>query len=166
MPLTFTASRAVQRAAVLTALRAVTEGGTISYADLSAAAGEDVRAIRHVLTDAREIIRDQDGVLFETVIDHGLRRMGGGDVAMTIPGYRSRRARSQATKGVRELATVASPGDLPQAQRMAYQSGVAMLGAIAAVTSATATRRIQAECARVDQALTVAETLRLFETIA
>jgi len=162
MPLNFTASRAVQRAAVMTSLRAVPEGGTITYDQLSAAAGEEIRDIRHVLTDAREDVRDQDGILFECVIGHGLRRMGGGDVALTIPGYRSRRARSQATKGVKELATVSNPELLPYEQRTAYRSGAAMLGAIAAVTSAAATRRIQAESAKVDQTLTNAQTLRLF----
>lgn len=165
MPLNLTASRAVQRAAIMTSLRTVAERGSISYADLSAVAGESILPIRHVLNEARVDLRDQDGIMFETIRSQGLRRMTSAEVALTVPGHRGKRAHSQATKGIKEMATVADPAALPYAERVAYQSGVSMLGATAAVTSKVAFRRIQAECARVDQTLTNAQTLRLFETI-
>lgn len=166
MPLDITVSRAIERAALIALLREVAEGATITYPELSAAAGLDVRRDgKHALSAAREDVRDEDRIVFEPVVNVGLRRMTQIELATVQPDRRRRRIQNQSRTELKELAAVRED-DLAAGERQQFLAHLAQAGAVAAIATHRALRRLigfgtpDGKCLPVDQALSALREIK------
>lgn len=157
-------SRAVQVRAVADLLRTVAENEIVGYDRLSSAAGVDVqRRFRHILVNAQRDVLDQDGRLFVSERNLGLRLLPKEAVAIAVPANRRQRIRSQALRGTKELmkaipdTSVLSPG-----AKAIANGHLALSGAILALTGGAVTKTIAAECATEDRAITNERIFDLF----
>lgn len=160
----FSRSRAVERQAVADLLRAAKPGQVLTYGDIKARTGVDCQHDRHILNAARDMVRDEDGVVFEAAYGVGLRRLTDAEVAKIVPDHRRRKAHRQAVKGIKELGTV-DPAALPAGERLLHQAGMALLGAVAAVSTHSAFRRVQAQTTPTGPVLPVSATLEALKDV-
>lgn len=157
-------SRAVQVRAVADLLRTVAENEIIGYDRLSAAAGVEVqRRFRHILVNAQRDVLDQDGKLFVSERNVGLRLLPTEAVAVHVPTYRRQRIRSQALRGSKEIMkAIPDTSKLSPGAKATANGHLALSGAILALTGGAATKRIATECATEDRAITNERIFDLF----
>lgn len=151
-------SRAVERAAVMEILRAVEPGATVAYSVLEAAAGCNLRKDRHVLAAARSDLRDEEMIVFEPVTKVGLRRLTDAERATVAPDRRRRRSFRQATIGLKEMRGLETAA-LTNGERQQFLGRLALLSAVAAVSSSRSLQKVLAISVPDQPALPVTETL-------
>ena len=162
MPLeTLTRSRAIERAAVTDVLRKVAPGEVATYRELDLAAGCSTRENRHIVAAARDELRDDEAMVFEPIAKVGYRRLTEAERATVAPDRRRRRAYRQATISLKEMHRLET-AELTPGERQQFLGRFALLGAIAAIATHRALRRVMAvanpESARlpeVDQTLSI-----------
>jgi hypothetical protein len=138
-----TNSRAIERDLIAAHLRTVAPGATTTYAELSTVAGIDIRAARHVLKAAREEVCNEDGIVFESLINIGLRRLTQSELATVQPDRRRHKAYRQSRIALREMRGV-DEAALPPGERTQFLARLAQHGAIAAIATHRATAHLVA----------------------
>lgn len=114
-------------------LRQVQVGGTVSYAQMTAAAGRDVQTkARHNLRSARAALL-REGYVFDVVRGSGLVRLTGDKVVAT-GGRTVARVRRASKRELRRQATV-NPATLEQHERLVHGGLIVQLSTIIVSTS-------------------------------
>jgi hypothetical protein len=115
-------------AALVEQLRAVPLGGTIHYAQLSAAIGRDVRRHRHLIDSARHIAERDHGAVFGNEINVGYTRL----TVEQFPdlGSTARRRIRRASRKARKTLNYAgaSVNDVPPSVQRKLNAEVSVLG--------------------------------------
>lgn len=159
MPLPqITNSRAVERAALVELLRTVEPGATINYGMMEAVAKCDLRKYRHVLAAARAELRDEENIVFEPVIRVGARRLTDAERGTVAPDRRRRRSFRQATLGLKEMRGLETAA-LSNGERQQFLGRLALLSAVAAVSSSRSLQRVLAVSVPDQPMLPVEQTL-------
>lgn len=154
-----TNSRAVERQALVEILRSVEPGETISYGAMEAGANvRNLRKDRHVLAAARADLRDEESIVFEPITGVGLRRLTDAERATVAPDRRRRRSFRQATLGLKEMRGLETAA-LSNDERHQFLGRLALLSAVAAVSSARSLQRVLAVSVPDQPALPVEQTL-------
>jgi len=123
-------------------LEATAVGDVVPYARLSEAIGRDVQTeARHHLNSARERLRRLREMVFEPVVNVGMKRLD--DVGIVGLGrvYRNR-ARNLARRGRKKLVCVQDFTALPNELRIEHNTAMAQLGAVAHFTGEKTTKKI------------------------
>jgi hypothetical protein len=142
MPLEqITNSRAVERQALVELLRTVEPGATVNYGMMEAVARCDLRKNRHVLAAARGDLRDEETIVFEAVPTVGLRRLTEPERATVAPDRRRRKSFRQATLGLKEMRGLETAA-LSNSERQQFLGRLALLSAVAAVSSSRSLARV------------------------
>jgi hypothetical protein len=124
-------------AALVDRLLAVSVGSTVTYADMSAAIGRDVRHCRHVAHAAFRVLR-RDGVIFAAVRGVGYRRLETGRIIETV-GRDARRSIGRKASRASKALTAATRGinDLLPEQQRRLAAEVSALGLLAHLSRET-----------------------------
>lgn len=114
----------------------------IGYDRLSAAIGRDVQAdARHLLRTARERVRRSQQMVFEPIVNVGLKRLD--DVGIVgLGGVYRGRIRRLARRGTRKLVCVGDFAALPNELKVEHNVSMAQLGAVAHFTGESTTKKI------------------------
>lgn len=139
-------------------------GEVVSYKDLSATIGANVRTARGwgVLNTARRIVREQNRAVFRAVPNEGLRRLTDEEVTVVAPAEMRNRTRRKASRTVRELVTV-DYDKLPSQARTAHNVALSMAGALTLSVSPQATKRLTQACEKAQAQLPVGNVLEEFK---
>lgn len=159
-----TSSRAVERAALMDLLRTIEPGATVTYATMSAVAKVAVQEQRHILAAARADLRDEEMIVFEPITNVGVRRLTEAERATIAPDRRRRRSFRQATIGLKEIRGL-EDAKLSSGERQQFLGRLALLSAIAAVSSSRALRRVLEVSVPDSPALPVDQTLAMLADI-
>jgi hypothetical protein len=123
-------------------LLAVDVSATIEYAVMSAAIGRDVQGdARHIMESARRrVLRDQR-MVFEPVMDVGLKRLDDVGIVSLGPAYVGRIHR-MSKRGAQKLTAVQDFDALPNGLKIEHNVRLAQLGAMRHMTSSRATKTL------------------------
>lgn len=139
-------------------------GDVITYADLSAHIGRDVRSAAWTALNKarREQLKKQR--LFECVRDLGLKLEPDAAIAEGVPETARQRIRSVAKRLGQKLAAIRDFDALSGEQKTKVLTAQSIVGAVAAFTSTAGARRIEKQVAQAadQKALPVAKTLDAF----
>lgn len=103
--------------ALVDLLTATTVGGTVTYADMTAAIGRDIHARRHLIPRAITLAAKEAGAIFGSVRRVGYQRLAPTDAHILGAHARGRIRRSakRASDAIHSAVTVAN--DMPDAER-------------------------------------------------
>lgn len=104
---------------LVTLLREKAIGDIATYEEMTDACGRNVQEHRGPLNSARNILRSEDGIEFETVSNVGIRRLDDVGVVHTLGSY-LKRARNAAKKGRKVSVCVQKPETLPPELRARF----------------------------------------------
>jgi len=122
-------------------LREVEPGALVTYDELSAAIGKDVRAGSwHYLTTAREWLERDDKIVTECDPGTGVRRLANPDHTTAMQMHR-KRAQGQLRRGL-DKAACADYEALPAGGRRSFNPELAHLGVLHAMTGEKASKAI------------------------
>lgn len=121
------------------------KGETVTYTELSAIIGRDVRGprARHLLDRARKLALENDNVVVEAVVNEGLRRPLDTVVVTTTGECYRRGVIRRAVIAARKYAAV-DYGALSEADRVKHNAEVSQLGAIKAFAADSTTKQLEA----------------------
>lgn len=122
--------------------RSIDVGATVTYETMSAAAGVDVRARRHVITTARNRVLVDDSVHIVAVYGVGMRRVSQQEAADTLPSYLTK-ARNAARKG-RRVASKINVLEVPRDKRPAFVAQATLCELIGKTTTAKSQAKLAA----------------------
>lgn len=142
-------------------LRAVGEGETIAYADLSAEIGRTVRGDTKALHTARRILQRDHMIIFDVITGAGLKRLGDRDIVASTSRM-TREIRRRAERGAATLACVGDFGALPRADQMRHTAVAATLCAIAQMSGEKALKKIEDQVTPTVKELPIHQTLSMF----
>jgi len=163
-PLLITNSRAVERAALVEVLRTIEPGETIRYETMESVVKCSLRINRHILAAARRDLCDEEMLVFEPIINVGLRRLTEAERATVAPDRRRRRSFRQATMGLREMRGLENAA-LTNGERQQFLGRLALLSAVAAVASSRALNRVLGVSNPDEPVLPVEKTLSMLADI-
>lgn len=125
------------------ALRLASPGDLVAWGELSLAIGFDAQGEGHGHVTAARRILEREGYVFRPVNTVGLYRLTKAEVAEQVGRQRTRKACSQARRGLRELATLSSSdlASLTPQQRRDFALGQLMLTSLRDNSSGHAIRR-------------------------
>lgn len=133
-------------------------GDTITYAELSAAAGVNVLKKRNCITTGRNLARRNERMVFGVVRGVGLKRLD--DTGIIDDVDRDRCAiRRKSTRAIRKAECVADLAKLGDPDRTRLLANLAIMGAINHATHATGVKKIEAKVQNSQAKLQLAETL-------
>lgn len=136
-------------------------GQTMTYEEINALIGRDIRNHRSALDTARKALM-ADCKVFGTVAKVGLQRLDDTQkikVAATSLG----RIRRIARKASRTLAAVERFNDLPNDIKIQHNATMSICGAIQQAAQNSSMQRVERELQNNNHVLPVAETLRIFQ---
>lgn len=115
----------------------------VSYSELSRIAGEDVQSStgRHMLYSARQILLRDHRIATDAVVNVGVKVLAD-DGAVAVATSAIRRVRGVARRGLRTLAAVRDPGELPEPARQQHLVTRLVLSVVRRTTDRTVQRRI------------------------
>lgn len=144
------------------AMRDLASGDTITYAALSALIGRDVCAVaRHVLASARNVVMRDDGIVTESVMNVGIKRLTSAEVVGATGDAVRRRIRNASKRAVRKLSSVAYDTLTPELKTK-HNTDMSVLGVIAHCAKDSSTKRITKAVESAHAALPLAKTLEHF----
>jgi hypothetical protein len=148
---------------LVTKLIEIQPGATISYAELTKLIARDVQsAARHLLVSARRVVQRRHGLVFEAVMNIGLKRLDTAGLAAAAPSYVARTHR-MARRGTAKLLC-AKPDELPEADRSRLYAHTAALGVIADITKPKKLALLEGRAAQSAVPLALQETLAVFKS--
>lgn len=160
-----TKSRKVERETIEKLMRDTVQGELLTYAQMSEAVGMNVQRVRYVMEAARRIMRDEEGIVFEAIMNEGLRRLTDLDIATQVANRRRRKVYRQANFGIKEMLGVKDTSSLPPGEKIQYDAGSALLGAIAAIAHHTSMRKAHRSVQTAPDLDSVKRMLMTFETV-
>jgi hypothetical protein len=146
-------------------LTATAVGDVVPYTLLSGAIGRNVQTdARHHLTSARERVRRLYEMVFEPVVNVGMKRLD--DVGIVGLGrvYRNR-ARRLAKRGRKKLVCVQDFAALPNELRIEHNTAMAQLGAVAHFTGDVVTKKIAGAIQANDKTLSLQACLDAMKSV-
>lgn len=121
-------------------LRTLQPGELVTYDDLSAELGKDVRQSWHYLTTAREWLEKDDRIVTECDPGTGVRRVTNEEHAAVMQMHR-KRAQGQLRRGISKAAC-ADYERLPRDAKQTYNRELAHLGVLHAMSGEKASKAI------------------------
>lgn len=144
-------------------LRTIHVGDVIAYQTLSASIGRNVQtAARGNMTSARRRLLKIDRMLFEPVVNEGLKRL---DDRGKISTGRShiKRAHTQAVLAQRKTASVDNYDALPDSIKSEHNIVLAQAGTVKHMTSGTTHRRLESSVHGGKPKLSLSESLEIMK---
>lgn len=140
-------------------------GAIVTYTTLSAAIGRDVqRDARHITLTARRRLLRSDHMVFEPVIDVGLKRLDDIGIVGLGPSIVGR-LRRMSKRGAEKLTAVRDFDALPNAAKVDHNVRLAQLGAIGHLSGARATRQLVGRVEATQRAIPLRECLSAMKAI-
>lgn len=136
-------------------------GQTVSYQQMSAAIGRDVR--KHALSSlgtARRFLQKEKRMVFGAERGVGLVRLNDNDVVRSVESDRLKVHR-QAKRTMNKLSTVEF-NKLDDENKKAHVSVSAQMGAIAMFSHKSANKKIESQVSTSQQNISIGETLKMF----
>jgi hypothetical protein len=125
-------------------LRKANVGEVVSYDALSGSIGRDVRkGGRHLLRTARHRAFTQDGVVFDTVTDVGLKRLDDHGIVGTQT-KRLTHIHRVAARSKRELAAVRDFAAMSNEDKIKHNTGMSLFGVLQHVTKEKTVLKLEA----------------------
>jgi len=152
----------VATTAIYNRLKRAEYGEIVALAELSQLAQTSIDGLRGYLDSARKKACDEDGVVFDSVRGVGLKRLTEEEKAAKQQRRRAHIAR-QAKSGLKELRTV-DYARLSSTAKVRHNVETAILATHVAVEAPKNVGRIETASQNNLDALTVAETMRLFRS--
>ena len=150
--------RSITTSLLVDALRKTTD--TATYAELSAACGIDVKGNRSSLYSAMRIMLRQEGVLFVTVRNSGVKRATASEAVACGLGSIGR-VHNEVKRGVTKLAS-ADISKLDNEEKVRFNAAASILGALNLMTQNKSVKRLEVACTPKQDKLTYVETLTAF----
>lgn len=162
MPKTI-ASLSIDAKVIYDRLKTAIVGELIPYKELNDLVDRNLQKDRGPLTTARRIAQRNDQVVFDCVLNSGLRRLS--DVEVVGTGAQTvRRIRSAAKNGARKITSVKDYAGLPNESKIEHNMYASVFGAVYA---AMAPKRLEKVSQRViandSSQLPLAKTLEAFK---
>jgi hypothetical protein len=142
-------------------LRVLPIGGTLSYTDVSAAIGRDVRKHYWLLRSAMERVEKESGSLLAVVRSIGVKRLASEELS-GVGADAIRKVRRTARRGYNRLDTIRT-NDLPQSEATKIVAHKSQLGAITLVADGRKTSTVAAEVAKTGNAIPAGRVLDMFK---
>ena len=121
-------SLSIESGALAVRLREVPVGEVVSYLDLSRVIGKSAQKHRSSLDTARRIVLRDDRIIFEAVVNVGLKRLGAEEAAASMPTH-VKRTRNAARKGMNKARAIRIE-EVPQAARGALIASASYLALV------------------------------------
>jgi tRNA(Phe) wybutosine-synthesizing methylase Tyw3 len=128
--------------ALISRLRDAQEGEVVTYAELRSLLGYDVRGKWHIVTTAKNRLREDEGKHYDTIKTVGIKRLTDAEAAATMPSYVNR-ARTQARNGHKRARRV-DVFKVPEVERTSFVARASLLHMIDAAGSAKSQKLLQA----------------------
>lgn len=110
---------------------ATSPGATVTFAQLTAALGRDVKKARHLIASAQRTAQREAGASFVNVITVGYKRLAPGEVASRIGPAARKRIRGEARRASGAIVAAVSVGnDLTPEEGRRANAEMAVLGMI------------------------------------
>jgi hypothetical protein len=143
--------------------KATPEAPFVPYTELSALIGKDVQTDgRHNLEAAKNIVLRENGINFGTVWNEGAKLLDDRERVSTGEGIKDR-IRRIARKGYRSVTSVQNFDALPMEAKVKHHAYVTIFKITDASTRPKKVLQIEGEVKEVMRALSMKETLKLFE---
>lgn len=118
--------------------------GVVEYTALSAAIGRNVQTdARHIMESARRRVLRSHRMVFEPVVNVGLKRLDDVGIVSLGPSYVGR-IHNLSRRGAGKLAAVADFDALPNEAKIEHNTRLAQLGAMRYFTSSKTAKRLAA----------------------
>jgi hypothetical protein len=153
----------VDAQALAKVLEAAQPGEVVPYATLSAVIRKDVqRAGYSTMDSARRLLIRDKGMVFEAVLNVGLKRLEGSGIVALGPDANGR-IRRTAGRAIKKMACIGTAYDsLSTDEKSSYNSNISALGAVKLFTGAPSIKRIESQVRASSAQLPPAEVLGLF----
>lgn len=123
-------------------LLAADVGTVIEYTVLSAAIGRNVQTdARHIMESARRRVLKSHRMVFEPVIDVGLKRLDDAGIVSLGPAYTGR-IHNMARRGAQKLTAVQHFDELPNELKLEHNVRLAQLGAVRHMSGSRAAKNL------------------------
>lgn len=138
-------------------------GQTVSFDDLSKAAGMTITSTSAPFTSAKRIVLNENGIVLESVRGHGYRRASDVELATTVSDRDLRKSRRQAAKAMKKLACVEDFGSMPNHAQIAHTIKSSFFAAVKFMAhKSTLTRVVAPAVSGRSSELPVMDTLKAF----
>jgi hypothetical protein len=115
------------------------------------------------LSSARRIAQNQDEIVFDTVINEGIKRLGDNGIveAATLPAIA--RIRNTSRKSAKKLACVKDFNALPDNLKIKHNASMAIFGMLSEVTKPKKIANLESRVYDTARTISLAETLDAFK---
>lgn len=149
---------------IIDMLKEAKDGDVISYEQILEKTGRtSVKAIRSNINTARKALQD-DGYLFDTVFNVGLRRMSDEEIATSWE-KRRKHIKKTAERSIREIGTVRNPEALSETKKYAHIIGQTIMATIRHTSTPKAVKQVEADVRAKQEQLTIGATLEAFKKV-
>ena len=143
-------------------LQRVEVGELVLYKELGEICGRDVQLRgRCSLTSARRICQRDRRMVFEAVVNEGVRRLDDGGIVAT-GAVNLKRIGRKARRGVTTLACIADFDALPDAAKVDHNTSMSLMGALGQMTKKRNVERLREGVANAQARLPLSKTLEMF----
>lgn len=142
-------------------LKSAAIGQTVTFDELSKELGRKVEGDSSNIQSALRRLVNTDGIVFDNVRGLGYKRLN--DVEIVNTSERDREGmRRQARKIVKRLTCVSNFDALPNDMKIKHNAALSGFGAIAAIMTPGAMKKLEASVEQASQQLPLAKTLEAF----
>jgi len=143
-------------------LEKVAIGETVTYAELSEVIGREVRMCRHLLYGAMHTLQRDNHMIFDTVMNVGVKRQDDSGIVAGGDAY-IRHIRRTSRTGARRLSCVDSFTDLPPDRQIQHNANMSLMGAFTSMTRRKKRKELESRVKEAQDKLSLAKTLELFQ---
>lgn len=147
---------------IVSRLRVVAVGETVTYDALKSTLGFDVRGKRGSLQTAQEILLRSERMAFKSIANVGLERLDDIGKVDRSAGY-ERKLRKTATRGLRMLGCVENFDAMPNEKKIEHNTRAAVLGVVKHATDRNTIKKLRESVTTASESLPLAKTLEAFK---
>lgn len=153
----------VDAQALAKVLEAAEPGDVVPYATLTATIRKNVQKEGYSTMDsARRLLLREKSMVFESVLNVGLKRLDGSGIVSLGPDANGR-IRRTAGRAIKKMACIGEAYEaLSKDEKSSYNSNISALGAVKLFTGAPSIKRIESQVRASSAQLPPAEVLGLF----
>ena len=141
-------------------LRKVQPGEIVTYSQLIAAVGKDIRGEhRGYLQTARNILLREDSAVFSAVSGYGLKRLEDHEIPK-IGVSAIRQINRKATRSLKQLSCVRNYNNLEKDEKVTFNATTSLLGMLRESSKSKKLQQIAGEVEKRDERMAARETLK------
>jgi alkylated DNA nucleotide flippase Atl1 len=143
-------------AAIVKAIEEMPVGGVITYAQLSAVIGRDIRHFRGSLESARKSVQRDKGMVFDVIRKEGIKRLADNEI-IDLSDKAREHSRRHAKRIAKKLICV-NYESLSKDKQVKHNAALSMFGTLSELSSTASMKRLEAQIQATGTQLTSAKS--------